>query len=310
MTYIPGSSSGGYQEFTSTNPAWTVPTGVTSIRITAVGAGGGGGGGGTPGYGGAGGGGGALVWRQFATVNPAETLSITIGAGGSGGAATTDGTSGGSTYVSRSPAGTVICLANGGGGGAYGIQTQRAGKSADGFGGGGGSNGNFLAPVYPYLALSESPSIGKGGSNGGYNTVYSPAPATYFNGVNLAGSSLGSPQGRFVASLISLQDGTVIPGGGGGCGLSPGSPSYSQPCPVTPGGSTLTSAGGGGGTGGSGYGAGGSGGASGSGTPVVYVSTNGGGGGAGHLQGPSGGNSVPNGYTGGTGAAGFVRIEW
>lgn len=70
------SSPGTYQ--------WTVPAGVTKIRVRCFGAGGGGAYGATNPHGGGGGAGGWV--EKWWTVVPGQTVNITIGAGGQGGA--------------------------------------------------------------------------------------------------------------------------------------------------------------------------------------------------------------------------------
>ena len=86
-----GGASGimNYQTFTS-GGTFTVPAGVTRLRIRAVGAGGGGGGGGSAAaaqlqVGGGGGGGGHII-EQVCPVVAGDTITVTIGTGGAGAA--------------------------------------------------------------------------------------------------------------------------------------------------------------------------------------------------------------------------------
>lgn len=95
---------------------WTVPAGVNSIKITAIG-GGGGGGGGNASSGGSGGGAGGtgIVWQ---TVSPGDLIDVTISAGGTAGAPGIAGTTGGTTLVVNTTTGSTIATCAGGGGGA------------------------------------------------------------------------------------------------------------------------------------------------------------------------------------------------
>ncbi len=90
---------------------WTVPAGVTSVRIEAWGAEGG------RGIGGGVGGRGARVAGTFA-VSPGQVLTISVGGrGGNGVTVNAGGGGGGGTFVSR--AGTPLLIAGGGGGASY-----------------------------------------------------------------------------------------------------------------------------------------------------------------------------------------------
>jgi hypothetical protein len=64
------------------NCEWTVPNGVTSVRVLVVGGGGGGGGGVSGVYFGAGGGGGEVIANGNYTTNPGEEISVSVGKGG------------------------------------------------------------------------------------------------------------------------------------------------------------------------------------------------------------------------------------
>lgn len=104
-----------YSAQTYTTPGtytWTVPAGVYSITVGAVGAGGGGvqkTGGGT------GGNGGNVVYYNSYTVTPGETYTVVVGAGGAPGGVF--GTTGGSTYITRPSSNVAIVVAGGGAGG-------------------------------------------------------------------------------------------------------------------------------------------------------------------------------------------------
>ena len=79
-----GKSNGGSVSYTSPGSySWTVPAGVTSISVLAIGGGDGGGRGcgrGAP----SGGKGGGLAWRNNVTVTPGTTYTVIVGRGGYG----------------------------------------------------------------------------------------------------------------------------------------------------------------------------------------------------------------------------------
>lgn len=118
----------------STGCTWTVPAGVTSVRVLVVGGGGGGGGFHTAGGGGAGG----LIDSVGLTVTPNATLSVVVGKGGSPGSAV------GSQYTNPGGNGAdsvfdSLTAVGGGGGGGGGANSQIGNPgSAGGSGGGGG----------------------------------------------------------------------------------------------------------------------------------------------------------------------------
>jgi hypothetical protein len=90
---------------------WTVPTGVTKVRVRVWGAGGGGGGAGPNGFSAAGGNGGGYAEKLLA-VTPGANLAVVVGAHGLGGTGNVSGTSGGQSsfaypalYADGGPAG-------------------------------------------------------------------------------------------------------------------------------------------------------------------------------------------------------------
>ena len=88
----------------SSGVAWTVPSGVTKIRVTCLGGGGGGGRRGSSYYGSSGGGGGAFSTAEY-TVTAGETLNVRPGRSGAGycrqfgSSSSNDGYDGTSSYV-------------------------------------------------------------------------------------------------------------------------------------------------------------------------------------------------------------------
>ncbi|WP_286936204.1 hypothetical protein [Achromobacter sp. UBA4530] len=154
---------------------WSVPNGVSRVRVTVIGGGGGGGGAFCPAVVGAaaGGGGGGMSVISLVELAGASSVVVTVGAGGSGGVSnTTVGTSGGmssfGTFVSAtggSPAPNVSGVPGGSGGG---------GASGTGQLGVPGSAGSFAAVLNGVYAMS-----GPGGA-----TLYGACP----NAVNLTGN--------------------------------------------------------------------------------------------------------------------------
>ena len=224
-------TSGGYAGLTAT---FTVPAGVSSVDVVAVGASGG-----TGGDGSSGGGQGASVEDTSVPVAGGGVLSVVVGAfGGSGGY--TNGGAGGS------PGG-------GGPGGDY--PGGNADSSADG-GGGGGYSGIFDPSDTPLV-------IAGGGGGGGSQPNVEGNENTAEGGQGDTGS--GGAQGVASYNNPPYQSGATGGGGGttggGGAGGSPGSRDE-PPGPLggngTPG-SSLTG-GQGGASNGAGYSSGGGGG--------------------------------------------------
>lgn len=101
----------GGQVFTS-NGTFTIPAGVTRLKVTVVGGGGGGRGDSDGVAGGAGGGGAAIKFLTGLT--PGNTLSVTVGGGGSGGAPGTVGNTGGTSQVASGTQSITTVSASGG----------------------------------------------------------------------------------------------------------------------------------------------------------------------------------------------------
>ena len=171
----------GQKEFISSHPLngspffWTVPKGVRSICICAVG---GGGGGGAAFWAGGGGGGGGLAYRNNIPVSPNEPLTIQVGRGGEGVTANNGGIGkdGGRSSVVRPGVEYLIWVDGGQGGrgtsdGDYGADTSGAAGPWPG-GTGGGVNSNSHPNQITY----------KGGNGGTSKLDYSGgggAPGSY-----------------------------------------------------------------------------------------------------------------------------------
>lgn len=127
------------QAFTS-NGTFTIPTGVTALKVTVVGGGGGGGGGSStcnPIQGWAGGGGGTSI-VYLTGLTPGNTISVTIGAGGTAGATAGNGGAGGNSSIQSGTQTITTVTGNGGGAGLY--------NNSAGGAGGSGSNATFVIP--------------------------------------------------------------------------------------------------------------------------------------------------------------------
>lgn len=166
---------------TATTGNFSVPTGVSSIRVMVLGAGGGGG----SGTGGGGGAGGQLEVTSY-PVTPGGSIPYRVGTG-----AAAVGTNGGYGAVGQ-PSFFGPLTALGGGGGGSGHPPRPGGSSAGGCGGGG--------DAYPSRSATGSP-----GQQPGQN----PGIATLSN-FGFGGTRAGLPDGGASAQQ----------GGGGGCGAA------------------------------------------------------------------------------------------
>jgi hypothetical protein len=124
---------------TATTVSFTIPAGVTSIKVTAQGAGGGGGGNG----GGTNGSAGTTSVGWLTGLTPGNTLSVRTGVGGAGAAAVTSsgGVAGQTSFVASGTTGTpqiITSIIGGGGGGGV-----SAGWPSSG-GGGTASSGGLI----------------------------------------------------------------------------------------------------------------------------------------------------------------------
>lgn len=155
----------GMQVFTSSG-TFTVPSGVTKLKLTCVGGGGGGGGysqrGSYFGSGGSGGGGGAS--EGVLTVTSGQTISVTIGAGGgAGGSLGSGGTAGSGASGGSTIFDVITAGGGGGGGGGYSASNGYLNGGAGSLGGASGGSLN-LSGMY---GSSTSLAIGSYGSGGG-----------------------------------------------------------------------------------------------------------------------------------------------
>lgn len=190
----PASGGGGQGQVFTANGTFTVPSGVTKLKVTVVGGGGGGGGGrgingAQVGGGGGGGGGAAIAYIS----SPLSSYSVTVGGGGSAGGASDSfaGTGGTSSFGS-------VCSATGGTGGRGCSQ-----RSGDGFSvlpcgkGGVGSGGSLNVQGSPGVTGADSSEGiigGAGGSSifggGGFARTYLDSDGAN-NGNNYGGGGAG-----------------------------------------------------------------------------------------------------------------------
>ena len=170
----------GIQEFTSSG-TFQVPTGVSTLRVDAYGAGGGGGGG-SPTACGGGGGGGAYAGGVI-TVSPGAVLTIVIGKGGARGLAGDPagaGSAGGASRILTS-SGVVVFSASGGQGG------HGASGSTGGSGGTGGARGKFgsISHAGQNGTAGDSMDVGMGGAG------YVPVGFSVVSAVGFGAGSFG-----------------------------------------------------------------------------------------------------------------------
>lgn len=216
--------------FTSTGSFnWSVPSGVTSVRVLVVAGGGGGGtrnsGAGTGGTdGGAGAGAGGMIDVPSFPVSPGGTVSGSVGRGGFGGA---NGYSSGETPGEKgtnSTFGTLTAIGGGYGGCGPGgpIANGGPGGSGGGRGGGGSASGPTGSAEQPGQP-GDSGTYGYGNA-GGPNPNQAPYSGAGGGGAGGVGGTGGNgrraPGGSGRNSDISGSTVTYAGGGGGGSGSS------------------------------------------------------------------------------------------
>jgi hypothetical protein len=185
-------STGGptFQQFTGTG-TFTIPAGVTAVKVTIVG-GGAGGGGSTATNNGGGGGSGGIAIKWLTGLTPGNTIAVTIGAAGTAGATGATGGSGGnSTIASGTQAITTVTAFGGSGGNGNGTQ------STGGAGGVVSTNGDINLggnAGFDGIGISGGPGGGAfGGGAPSSNGGQVGNPATSFGG---AGGGAGAGGNR------------------------------------------------------------------------------------------------------------------
>lgn len=179
-----GYAGPGAQVFTS-NGTFTIPSGITKLKVTIVGGGGGSGrGNGAPS---GGGGGGGTAIKYLTSLTPGNTISVTVGSGGAGrsGSAGT-GTTGGTSSIASGTQTITTVSATGGVGG--------SGSNNVGLGGAGGSASNGDANI---------------NGSGGHQSLYNATDVAFVPGNGGSSTLGGGPPGN----------GTGTNYGGGGAGV-------------------------------------------------------------------------------------------
>lgn len=165
---------------------FTIPAGVTSAKVTVVGAGGGGGGsdaGAT--FNGAGGGSGGSAVKWLTSLTPGNTLTVAVGAPGAVTSGAAGGAGGGSSVTSGTQVITSI-LTNGGGGGGSAAGTLVGGAAAAaGTGGDLNLAGIAATNAAPIATMSTWGGLGAPSILGG-------GGGTVFAGTGLGGNAFGS----------------------------------------------------------------------------------------------------------------------
>jgi hypothetical protein len=129
-----GASGFRAQAFTG-NGTFTIPTGVTAIKVTVVGGGGGGGGGYDLGCAGAvpasGGSGAGTAIVYLSGLTPGNTIAVTVGGAGTGGAPGANGGTGGNSSIASGTQTITTVTASGGGRGIYNNQPDGPGGTTN-----------------------------------------------------------------------------------------------------------------------------------------------------------------------------------
>lgn len=214
----PASSFVGFrgQAFTS-NGTFTIPTGITAVKVTVVGGGGGGGGASRVGLGccsfanggGGGGGGGGSAISFLTGLTPGNTLSVTIGGAGSAGSSGPGaGGSGGNSSVASGTQTITTITANGGSGGSV-----PAGSSAGS--GAGGAGGTSSSGTINMTGQGGITGTNAGGGAGGSSILGGGARGVGMTGAN-AGVAGGAYGGGGSGGATTV--GTNVAGGAGAAG--------------------------------------------------------------------------------------------
>lgn len=215
IIFLPSYISATIINLTSSSGTWTVPTGVTTIKVLVV-AGGGSGGSGLSGYGSTGGGGaGGVVYNSSYPVTAGSNIPYKVGAGGLAPNANTNLAGNNGTNSSFG----TINVRGGGGGGSASQTTHSAGQ----LGGSGGGAGQWYAGTAPSGGAGTT-NQGNSGGNGAGGTTNNFAGGG--GGKNTSGSSgsgqIGGKGGRGYnySSIFGTSYGVFgcFAGGGGGGG--------------------------------------------------------------------------------------------
>jgi hypothetical protein len=156
-------------QFFTGSGTFTIPTGITAVKVTIVGGGGGGGGATAANNGGGGGSGGAAI--KFLTgLTPGNTITVTIGAGGTGNSAAAGNAGTASTISSGTQTITTVTANGGSGGNANGTQSSGGSGGAistNGTANFGGNTGNDGIGITGGAGAGSMYAGGGPNSNGG-----------------------------------------------------------------------------------------------------------------------------------------------
>jgi hypothetical protein len=193
--------TGGFQgiggQLFSASGTFTVPAGVTAVKVTVISGGGGGGGAYSvyPFYSvGGGGGSGAVAIGYVTGLTSGGTVTVTVGTGGAGGSSGANGTAGGTSSFGS----YIICT--GGNGGTYSGQAYSPTCS-------GGTGGT---------ASGASITFSLSGNQGGGNTGIDACGA----GASIGWPRVQAPYGEFVKASVGIAYGFGGQGGYSGGGAS------------------------------------------------------------------------------------------
>ena len=184
------SGSGSFAQVFTSSGTFTVPTGVSAVKVTVIGGGGGAAGGNQFCCGGGGAGGVAVRWVTGLT--PGGTVAVTVGAAGAGGVGGAGGTGTSGAAGGTSSFGTYASAT----GGAGAIAPVTVGNIGLGGAGGAGSNGDMNITGGKGGTSAYAISGGGGGGSSGQSGA--------------TGVSPGSP-----SSYSNLNDTRIFPGGTG-----------------------------------------------------------------------------------------------
>lgn len=197
-TYV---GMGGQVFSTPGTSNFTVPAGVTAVKVTVVGGGGGGGsarGGCSTGAGGGGGGGGLSI-KYVTGLTPGSTVSVTVGAAGTAGASGSGGGTGGTSSFG------AFCSATGGGGGGAVASGGAGTRGTQGSGSGGDINLSAVA------GGTGTTGIGGGFPPFGFGTPVSSVANTAGNSGAWFGAGGGGPN-NVTSTTVYTSGGAGAPG--------------------------------------------------------------------------------------------------
>jgi hypothetical protein len=184
-----------HQVFTS-NGTFTIPTGITAVKVTVVGGGGAGGGSTGANMGGGGASGGCGI-KWLTGLTPGNTLSVTVGTGGSGASGAAGGNGAASSVASGTQTITTITANGGNGGGCSAVPVFGTVGAAAGSGGDLNFGGNPSITGFSGASGCGAGSIfgGGGAAAGGGSGNAATAPGAGSGGA-FVGSTQTGPNGQ------------------------------------------------------------------------------------------------------------------